>query len=341
MSSRLNTPKAFRTSLSVERLETRDVPSATVLDLTTTGSSGTINGAIFEQTAPVKGGVIQSIVRMQASGKAGVEQGFNTDARPLLFDEINNTNTRAQQLDTVTIVNVDGVNYREFLLDINQSKKSPLLSLDELRIYAAGAPNLSGYDSSTGLLAGHGALYDLDASGDSWVKLNDNLNGSKGVGDMMLLVPDANFAGVAAGSYVYLYSKFGVNIGASKGVEEWAVVRHGQAVAPPPPGTANIGGQVFDDTNGNGVLDPGEMGLGNATIQIQGTDPNGNAILLTAVTDPNGFYQFTNLPPGTYSVAQVATPYAYIGSLTNNYSNIYYPAGSNANDNFADIYTGS
>jgi len=61
----------------------------TVLDLTDGGltDSGTINGALFEvnQVQPTGSGVIHSFVRM--STNQNVEQGYNTDARPLQYDE--------------------------------------------------------------------------------------------------------------------------------------------------------------------------------------------------------------------------------------------------------------
>src|SRR4051794_24997964 len=58
-----------------------------VSDLTTAGSSASIGGALFEtnQVQPTGSGVIHSFVRL--STNANIEQGYNTDARPLQFDE--------------------------------------------------------------------------------------------------------------------------------------------------------------------------------------------------------------------------------------------------------------
>jgi uncharacterized surface anchored protein len=82
--------------------------------------------------------------------------------------------------------------------------------------------------------------------------------------------------------------------------------------------------------------------VGGATIQIQGTDDYGNTVVLTATSDANGLYQFTNLASGTYTLTEITTPYGFIGSTTNNYSDIYIPAGSvNTNYNFADLFVGS
>ncbi len=64
----------------------------------------------------------------------------------------------------------------------------------------------------------------------------------------------------------------------------------------------NIGDTVFNDVNGNGVQDLGEVGVGGVTVTLTGTDANGNPVALTTTTNSSGNYQFTNVPPGSYSV---------------------------------------
>ncbi len=342
MNGRTKTPSGFGAKLTVERLEARDVPSSTVVNLTAAHASGSVNEALFQQTdaQPTGTGKIRSFVRLQPGGAGTHEQGYNTDARPLQFDE--NTSpqfTRSQLLNAVPLVSVNGVNYRQFLLDINQKSSSPLLSLDELRVYTAGTANLSGYDAASKTLGGQSALYDLDAGGDSSVTLNARLNSGSGAGDMFLLVPDANFVASPAGSNVYLYSKFGDANGANGGFEEWAVKVNNPS-GPTPTGTGSISGTIFDDSNGNGVLDSGETLLGGATVQIQGTDYLGNTVILTATTDANGFYKFSNLAAGTYTITEVTPPPGYsVSNNTYNYhSDIVVGAGWDiTNINFADV----
>src|SRR5207253_1005441 len=100
--------------------------------------------------------------------------------------------------------------YREFLLDINQKSSQPYLSLDEVRVFVSNTPNLTGYNTTTHQLAGLDAGYSLDtASVDNWVKLDSRLSSGSGSGDMLMYVPDQALAGI---TYVYLYSKFGVNL---------------------------------------------------------------------------------------------------------------------------------
>lgn len=71
---------------------------------------------------------------------------------------------------------------------------------------------------------------------------------------------------------------------------------------------SNADGSWFVDSNGNGVADSGEvqeMRLGGVTLQLEGTNIRDEEVLLTAVSDRNGFYEFTDLIRGEYSVMQI------------------------------------
>jgi hypothetical protein len=187
----------------------------TLLDLTVE-YEGTINGAIFQRFSPETStgtGQVEPFVRIQGRG---VQEGYNTDGT-VEFDTKSNLWTNSLLLSDLAVVPVDGVNYRGFLLDINQSKGSKgLLSLDELKVYLESSGDISAYPESFG-----SPVYDLDAVDDSWVKLDTGLAGSgSGSGDMLALIPDSVFAG--PGQYVYLYSKFGINESCNGGFEEWA-----------------------------------------------------------------------------------------------------------------------
>jgi hypothetical protein len=52
-------------------------------------------------------------------------------------------------------------------------------------------------------------------------------------------------------------------------------------------------GEVFTDTNGNGVLDAGEAGLAGVTVRLINNDTN--VEIANTVTDANGFYTFRSL----------------------------------------------
>jgi hypothetical protein len=213
------------------------VLAGVVLDLTTAGSSGYIGGAYFEQADPQStgSGVIDPFVRL--STNADISQGYNTDARPLEFNENNSPQfTRSLLLDDVPTVDNAGTLYREFLLDINQkgSDEGRYLSLDAMQVYLAGSGDLMGYPALGTL------TYDLDAGGDNWIRLDYRLNRGSGTGDVLAYVPDSLF-NESHGSYVYLYSRFGENHANNAGFEEWAVRTGESPPEIPAPGAIVLG----------------------------------------------------------------------------------------------------
>src|SRR5262249_41877179 len=175
----------------------------------------------------------------------------------------------------------------------------PLLSLDELRIFAGPVPNATGYDAVNHTLNGYQALYDLDGKGDAWVKMDYRLNSGSGAGDVLVFIPESAFAGYSESSYVYLYSKFGVNLAGNSGFEEWAA---GNGLTH---GTGTISGTKFNDLNGDGIRQANEPGLADWVIYI---DANNNGVLdadeTYTITDANGNYSFNDLAAGlgSYSI---------------------------------------
>lgn len=71
---------------------------------------------------------------------------------------------------------------------------------------------------------------------------------------------------------------------------------------------ASVGpNQVFIDSNGNGIQDEGEPGQPGVVIDLY--DNEGNRVASTT-SDSNGYYEFVELPPGTYYI-QVETEPGY------------------------------
>ena len=190
-------------------------------DLTTAGSlcgpTADTNQAIYRDitTQPTGSGVIDPFVRISTNHP--VEAGYNTDARPLNnaanFDTQVNTSptfTRDLLLTAVPTVTIGGVQYRQFLLDINQTNNNPLLSLDNVKIFlsnTAGALAVLN-PATTNVGTGLGTLiYNLDGNKDNGILLNYTLNSGSGQGDMFLDVPNSLFVG--GFTNVYLWSQFG------------------------------------------------------------------------------------------------------------------------------------
>ncbi|MEZ5045997.1 MAG: SdrD B-like domain-containing protein [Chitinophagaceae bacterium] len=65
------------------------------------------------------------------------------------------------------------------------------------------------------------------------------------------------------------------------------------------PTTASVGNFVWLDANNDGIQDSGETGVSGVTVTL--CDASGNPVA-TTITNANGFYIFTDVVPGTYSV---------------------------------------
>ncbi|QKG72591.1 hypothetical protein [Erythrobacter mangrovi] len=327
-------------------------------DLTTeTGDRAEINGALFFATAPTTSsgtGLINAFVRVQDGGNddsPGYEDGYNTSFRPLSYEENTSpTFTKSLLLSDIPEVTIDGVVYYEFRLDINQLNSSNLLSLDELQIFksATSAGLAQGEIDGAWFTSNASLVYDMDGAGDASVLLDYSLQAGSGKSDMFFYVPKSNFGGAdESTTYVTLYSAFGEadvldssdqlaaiddpansklmddgsdagdtptaiygTYTANDGFEEWSVSK----VVDGP----YIGGYKFNDANGNGAWDLGEVALGGWQFDytITWETKQGNVTTLhtetgtvktsdgtidvtgDGVVDPLGFYAIF-VPPST------------------------------------------
>ena len=81
---------------------------------------------------------------------------------------------------------------------------------------------------------------------------------------------------------------------------------------------SSISGLVYVDANNSGVYTAGETGIGGVTVNLTGTDTNGNAVSLTTTTAGDGSYRFTNLTPSNasgYTITEIQ-PAAYLDGKT-------------------------
>jgi len=211
----------------------------TVFDLTgPVPQSTTINGAIFTTNVqqPTGTGVIDPFVRLETN--QSIEKGFNTDFRPI--EAGNDAKQDAQYTHSLKVADLQATGgYYQFLLDINQNNSGPghqsLLNLNDLKVFVANSPTLNGY-TGTGFSSGPSTLvYNMDGplvTDDNGVLLDYNLNSGSGSGDLYVNIPTAGFS---AGTYVYLYSSFGVPNPNNDGFEEWAAIaKQGTPLVPVP-----------------------------------------------------------------------------------------------------------
>ncbi|MCS6845356.1 MAG: hypothetical protein NZ528_13705, partial [Caldilineales bacterium] len=107
------------------------------------------------------------------------------------------------------------------------------------------------------------------------------------------------------------------------------------AGTPTPAAVPSIRGVVFIDTNRNGRLDAGELGLAGVRVALR---VPGQAELRVTETDLTGAYAFYDLPPGRYVVTET-DPRGY-GSTTPNALTVIVRAGETAVADFGDYPLG-
>jgi uncharacterized repeat protein (TIGR01451 family) len=70
----------------------------------------------------------------------------------------------------------------------------------------------------------------------------------------------------------------------------------------------NITGTIWTDDDADGVIDPGETGIGGVTVELIDPGPDGilgsadDVVIGTTVTNPDGTYDFIDVPAGDYVV---------------------------------------
>ncbi len=107
---------------------------------------------------------------------------------------------------------------------------------------------------------------------------------------------------------------------------------------------SSLSGYVYVDVNDNGIFDPSEKPLENTVVTLSGTDDLGTVGPTTTTTDANGFYIFSDLRPGVYTI-QETQPAAYLDgkdtigtpggddTVNDEFSNIVLPAGYDGTEN--------
>ena len=115
------------------------------------------------------------------------------------------------------------------------------------------------------------------------------------------------------------------------------------------PAPASVSGFVYVDADNDGVKAGGDAAIPGVSVTLTGTDDLNRPVSARATTDANGFYQFTDLRPGNYTVTETQ-PAAFLdgkdtqgtpggGTVGNDvFSAIPLAAGVNGqNNNFGEI----
>jgi hypothetical protein len=212
---------------------------ATAVNLTTTGASAVLTadlggtfGVIQITPQSTGSGVIDSFLRINSNRTD--ERGYNTNTNSVL-DNVNGSFTHALLLSSIPIITINGVQYREIFLDINQTNANPLQSLNQLQIFQSngdpgGTFSLNNLGPTQLLTVGAGAtagteIFRMSGQANPYdLQLNYALNSGSGSGDYRFFIANALFDPTKTN--VVLYAQFGTPPGAyaeNDGFEEFFV----------------------------------------------------------------------------------------------------------------------
>lgn len=116
--------------------------------------------------------------------------------------------------------------------------------------------------------------------------------------------------------------------------------------------SASLSGYVYVDANNNGVKEGGETAINLVNLTLSGTDDKGNSVSKTTQTNAAGYYEFTGLRPGSYTVTEtqpssyldgIVTPGSLGGTAGNNMiSGVPLGSGKQSlNNNFGELVPAS
>lgn len=166
------------------------------IDLTTAGSSGSANGALFLQgVGPAGTGQFDPFLTLSTNNPQ--ESGYNSDGSSPQFDTFyGGGRTHPELASIIPPITVGGVLYREFGLDGNDQGSDDYMSIDELKVFLDDQGNLNSYNDSTetfGNDSGSTAtkIYDLGAN--TVLLRTQALSSGSGQSDISVLVPDSLF----------------------------------------------------------------------------------------------------------------------------------------------------
>jgi hypothetical protein len=173
---------------------------------------------------------LDSFLKISSTGD--VEEGMNTGGT-VQENTVAGASTHAITTSDLTQVNINGMAYYEFLLDVSESGTSqwydPLISLSDLKICTSNSGTKS---SSDGCSSAGTQKYSLDgttSTSDHAVLLDANENAGKPA-DLFVYIPVSTLGAPSNSTYVYLWSQFGLpevhdvyKFGNDGGAEVWKI----------------------------------------------------------------------------------------------------------------------
>jgi len=200
----------------------------TVINVTTSGTSGTANGAIFayDNPQPTGTGYIDPFLREQNNVS---EVGVNTSIKAQVMNTVASDNSLTydnkdplnftHDLAISTLVPSGG--YYVFSLDANQVANAPI-SLIKFQIFVSSTQFTSAAALGT-FLAGTPA-FDMNGNNTGFHRVDVSSQRGSGSGDMTVSVPTA---GIAGNNWLYLVAGFGLDAqgkgyDSNDGFEEWS-----------------------------------------------------------------------------------------------------------------------
>jgi hypothetical protein len=221
------------------------------IDLTTAGSSGTVNGGIFVQGGVGAGtGTFDPFLSISPGGSTPQEAGVNSCVdNPTAVGCKGNTydtfygggRTHAIQVAGIPSIhypNANGPLYRQFSLDANDQGADDFMSIDEVKIFTDDQANLHEFDGNNTFAddTGTAALNVWDTDDTGVLMRSQSLTPGSGVSDITLLIPNDRFptncfyGSTTCNQWLYFWTHMGGagvinghNYDVTAGFEEWRV----------------------------------------------------------------------------------------------------------------------
>lgn len=244
----INSATRFCFSTGVLAAAISGAAHALTIDLSGAGCTGSCsgtgsNGTIYQQTLtkPTGTGVFQPFLRLDHKDS---EEGYNADygnATQPNYDEKVGNWTHSIQFEDLTLVDIGGTNYYEFLLDLDEPNSGDKwgISLENVQIFNSGELSDPFPLLGAGALTAANRIYNMDSNENDAVWLNGALTSGNGQMDMSMFILASAFSGIEAKDYLTFYSKFGQSDWETEGsFEEWGVRSNPSEV--PVPGTLGL-----------------------------------------------------------------------------------------------------